>query len=133
MQRTSTLPIWLERGIESLQAGDINGWMEVYAEDAIQEFPFAAEGTPTRLVGRDEIGDYLGKLPSLVHFGPFRYSSVREVGDDLIVEAIGHHRRVSDNAPRDVTYVWFITLREGKVTHFRDYMNPLQIAAFFKD
>ena len=35
--------------------------------------------------------------------------------------------RASDDAPRDISYVWFITLRDGKIVHFRDYMNPLQV------
>ena len=133
MPPTSSLPIWLARAIESLQIGDIDGWMEIYAADAIQEFPFASEGAPSRLVGRDAIAAYLRQLPGLVRFGPFSYDGVREAGNELIIEATGHHRRVSDDAPRDVSYVWFIKLREGKVAHFRDYMNPLQLSAFFKE
>ena len=31
--------------------------------------------------------------------------------------------------PKDLSYVWFITLRDGKVAHLRDDMNPLQLAA----
>lgn len=27
-----------------------------------------------------------------------------------------------------LSYVWFITLCDGQVKHFRDYMNPLQLA-----
>ncbi len=53
---------------------------------------------------------------------------MREAGDELIIEATGHHRRVSDDAPRDLSYVWLTTLRDGKVAHFRDYMNPLQLS-----
>jgi ketosteroid isomerase-like protein len=26
--------------------------------------------------------------------------------------------------------VWFMTLKDGKVIHFRDYMNPLQLLEF---
>ncbi len=38
------------------------------------------------------------------------------------------HRRIPDDTPRDLRYVWFITLRDGQVMHFRDYMNPLQLS-----
>lgn len=49
--------------------------------------------------------------------------------NELIIEAIEHHRRVRDDTPREPSYVRFITLRDGQVKHFRDYMNPLQFSA----
>ena len=54
---------------------------------------------------------------------------MREMGDELIVEATGHHRRLPDDSPFDLSYVWFVTHRDGRVTHIRDYMNPLQLPA----
>jgi len=54
---------------------------------------------------------------------------VREAGDELIIEATCYHWRIPDDTPRDLNYVWFITLCRGQVTHFRDYMNPLQLSA----
>jgi ketosteroid isomerase-like protein len=127
MPPTSSLPAWFEHAIESLQAGNIDGWMEIYAADAIHEFPFAPAGAP-RLEGRDVIAAYMRLLPARIHFGSLSDVRVREAGDELIIEATGHHRRVSDGAPRDLSYVWFITRRDGKVTHIRDYMNPLQLS-----
>ena len=71
--------------------------------------------------------DYMRQLPGLIRFGSLSEVAVREVGDEVIVEAVGHHHRVADGAPRDLRYIWFITRRNGQVTHFRDYMNPLQL------
>ena len=127
MSQTSSLPPWFARAIESLQAGDIDGWMEIYSPDAIHEFPFAPEGATRSFEGRDVIAAYMSQLPSRIRFGSLSDVRVREAGDELIIEATGHHRRIADNTPRDLSYVWFITRRDGKVTHFRDYMNPLQI------
>ncbi|MGD0557289.1 MAG: hypothetical protein ABSA93_20195 [Streptosporangiaceae bacterium] len=47
-------------------------------------------------------------------------------GDEVIIEADGHHRRIEDGAeaPFDVRYVWFITVRDGRVEHFTDYTLP---------
>jgi ketosteroid isomerase-like protein len=28
--------------------------------------------------------------------------------------------------PRDLSYIWFIARRDGRVTLFQDYTNPLQ-------
>jgi uncharacterized protein len=129
MSSTSSLPTWFARAIEALQVGDTDGWMEIYAPDAIHEFPFAPEGANRRLEGRDAIAAYMRQLPQRIRFGSLSDLRVREAGDELIIEATGHHRRIADDTPRDLSYVWFITLRDGKVTHFRDYMNPLQLSA----
>ena len=129
MSPTSTLPEWFTHAISSLQAGDLDGWMAIYAPDAVHEFPFAPEGAIRQLVGRDAIAAYMSRLPGRIRFGSLSDVRVRDAGDELIIEATGHHRRIPDDTPRDLSYVWFITQRDGKVTHFRDYMNPLQLSA----
>jgi len=103
--------------------------MKIYAADAVHEFSFAPTGGINKLEGRKAIAAYMGQLPTLIHFGSLSDVRVREVGNELIIEATGHHRRVSDNTPRELSYILFITLRDGQVTHFRDYMNPLQLSA----
>jgi ketosteroid isomerase-like protein len=129
MSPTSTLPEWFARAIQSLQAGDIDGYMEIYAPDAVHEFPFAPEGAIRRLAGRDAIAAYMRRLPELMRFGSLSDVRVRETGDEFIIEATGHHRRIPDDTPRDLSYVWFITRRDGQVVHFRDYMNPMQLSS----
>ena len=96
--------------------------------DAVHEFPFAPEGSIRRLEGHDTIEAYMRRLPERIRFGSFSDIRVREAGDELIIEATGHHRRISDDTPRDISYVWFITLQDGRVTYFRDYMNALQLS-----
>lgn len=128
MSPTSSLPAWFAHAIEALQAGDIDGWMKIYTPDAIHEFPFAPTGAVRRLEGRDAISAYMSQLPGRIRFGSLSDVRVREVGDELIIEATGHHRRVSDDTPREISYIWFITRHSGQVTHIRDYMNPLQLS-----
>lgn len=128
MSPTSSLPAWFAHAIEALQAGDIDGWMEIYAPNATHEFPFAPTGAVRRLEGRDAISAYMSQLPGRIRFGSLSDVRVREVGDELIIEATGHHRRVSDDTAREISYIWFITRRNGQVTYIRDYMNPLQLS-----
>jgi hypothetical protein len=128
MSPASSLPAWFNQALKALQAGDISGWMKMYAPDAIHEFPFAPTGAVRRLEGRDAISAYMSQLPGRISFGSLSDVRVREVGDELIVEATGHHRRVSDDTAMELSYIWFITRRNEQVTHFRDYMNPLQLS-----
>ena len=129
MSPTSNLPDWLARAIEALKDGDIDGWMAIYAPDAVHEFPFAPEGGVRSLDGRDTIRAYMQQLPKRIRFGSLSDIRVREVDDEFIIEATGHHRRVPEDTPRDLSFVWFIPRRDGLVTYFRDYMNPLQLSS----
>lgn len=129
MSSQFTLPAWFAHAIEALQAGNIDDWMKIYSSDAVHEFPFAGGGGVRRLDGREAIRNYMINLPAMIRFGALRDICVREVGDELIIEATGHHHKVLDNAPIDLSYVWFISRHNGLVTHIRDYMNPLQLAA----
>jgi uncharacterized protein len=122
---SSTLPGWLSDALDALAAGDVDGYLRMYAPDAVHEIPHTREGVPHRIEGRDEIAAYMGRLPGLIRFGSIEQIQVREVGDELIVEADGHHRRIEGDVPFDVRYVWFITHHDGLVSHFRDYMIPL--------
>lgn len=108
-------------------AGDIDGWMSIYAPDAIHEFPWAPEGQVRRLEDREAIAGYVSQLPARIVFGPLDHIQVREVNDETIVQTIGRQRR-PDGMPRDISYIWFITRRHGKVTRLQDYMNPVTLS-----
>ena len=131
MAITSELPTWYADALGSLASGDIDGWMSMFAPDAVHEFPFAPEGFAHRLEGKEAIAAYMSER---VIGGPLPHLSyddvrVRESGDEVIIEAVGHKRRIADGTPLDMHYVWFLTVHDGLVTHFRDYMNPLEIQA----
>jgi hypothetical protein len=96
--------------------------MKIYAPGAVHEFPFAREGGVRRLDGHDEIAAYMRTIPERIRFGALDEIRVREAGDELIVEADGYHHSRDDGTPFDLKYIWFLTIRDGRVSHFRDYM-----------
>ncbi|WP_037861451.1 nuclear transport factor 2 family protein [Streptomyces sp. NRRL S-340] len=130
MASSSNLPPWFSRALDSLWAGDLGGFTSIFAQDALYEIPFTPTG-PVRLTSREEIGAF---MRGLLDDGRLRYGRLTEVrayetGDDLIVEAVARHHRSADGSPIDLSYIWFVTRRDGYVTRFRDYMNPLEISA----
>lgn len=128
MTPASTLPDWFATALDALRAGDVAGWMSIYAPDAVHEFPWAPEGRTDRLEGWDAISDYMSGLVSSdrLRFGEFEVISSHESDEALVVEMIGHHYRGDDRV--DLGYVSILTLRNAKVVRFRDYMNPLQLS-----
>ena len=99
MPPQSSLPEWLAGALAALQAGDIDRWMAIYAQDAVHEFPFASEDGPRRLEGQDTIRAFLEPLLAGMLYGEFSDIRVHDAGDELIVEATGHHQSASDGAP----------------------------------
>src|SRR5689334_5460499 len=132
MAPASVVPGWLAEAFDSLAAGDVDGWASIYAPDAVHEFPFAAAEQRRRIEGRDAIAARLHEVfdaeKGRLRFGSFDNVRVREAGDEVIVEGDGHHRTV-DGTPVEIRCAWIITRRDGRVTHFRDYMNPVTLAA----
>jgi ketosteroid isomerase-like protein len=131
MAPVSVVPGWLAEAFDCLAAGDVEGWARIYAPDAVHELPFAA-AEERRMEGREAITARLREVfdadMGRLRFGSFDNVRVREAGDEVIVEGDGHHRTV-DGTPVEISCVWFITRHDGQVTHFRDYMNPLTLAA----
>ncbi|WP_016700586.1 nuclear transport factor 2 family protein [Actinoalloteichus spitiensis] len=117
----------LHRGVASLLSGDMAGYVDLYADDAVLELPFAPPGAPDRLDGRAAIQEYLRDYPSRL--------DVREISDTvthrtedpgtIIVEFTAHGVVVPTGRPYQARYVSVLTTRNGRIQHHRDYWNPL--------
>lgn len=124
MAEEPVFPEWLAEAAIGLASGDVDAWMGMYADDAVHEFPFAAPGAVQRLEGKDAIGAYMERMGGSVQFGSLDDVHVREVADEVIIEAEGHHFDAVTGEPFDLRYLWIITRRDGLVTRLRDYMGP---------
>lgn len=114
-------------GIQLLLANDMDRWVELFAEDAVAEFPFAPEGYPRRVEGRASLGAYLRGLGAHVEYRSFPYLDIHETTDPetIVVEFAAKGRVVATDDPFDMTYVVVVTAKDGRFTHYRDYWNPL--------
>ncbi|MGI5125638.1 nuclear transport factor 2 family protein [Pseudonocardia sp. CA-107938] len=109
----------------------VEGLREVYAADAVQEFPFAFPGVPTRLEGRDAIVDWIAALwaSSPLRFTGFRTLALHPTTapDTIIVE----QESLTTGGPAgDVALpnIMVFTARGGQIVHLRDYVNVLAAA-----
>ncbi|WP_335979727.1 nuclear transport factor 2 family protein [Streptomyces sp. CA2R106] len=125
-QQDDDLPPWLAAALLGLASGDTAAWTDVFAEDAVHEFPFAAPGAPQRLEGRAEIATFVAGLSGRIRFGALTDVRVHEAADGtVVIEAEGHHQDAASGAPFDLRYVWVVTRgADGRITRLRDYMGP---------
>ncbi|MEU4895743.1 nuclear transport factor 2 family protein [Streptomyces sp. NPDC044780] len=108
---------------------DIDGWVGLWAEDGVMEFPFAPDGWPERLAGKEAIAAYMRHYPDHIDLREFPALRIHQTTDPqtIVVEMRGVGRLVRTDSPFDMTYIAVVTVRDGRVTSYRDYWNPLAV------
>ncbi|MGV9350198.1 nuclear transport factor 2 family protein [Streptomyces spiralis] len=108
---------------------DIAAWVALWAEDGLMEFPFAPDGWPRRLEGKEAIATYMRHYPDHIDLHDFPDLRIHQTTDPatIVVEMRGVGRLVESDAPFDMTYIAVVTVRDGHITSYRDYWNPLAV------
>ncbi|MGY0021398.1 nuclear transport factor 2 family protein [Streptomyces sp. cg35] len=105
---------------------NIPAWVDLWAENGIMEFPFAPEGWPTRLEGKEAVAAYMQPYPDHIDLQDIPELRIHETSDPgtIVVEMRAVGRLVETGAPYDMTYIAVVTVRDGRITSYRDYWNP---------
>ncbi|WP_052865418.1 nuclear transport factor 2 family protein [Streptomyces niger] len=116
-------------GLRLLLDKDIPGWVGLWAEDGVMEFPFAPDGWPRRLEGRDAVAAYMRGYPDHIDLHDIPELRIHRTEDPetIVAEMRGVGRLVRTGAPYDMTYIAVVTVREGRIASYRDYWNPLAV------
>ncbi|MFE0802116.1 nuclear transport factor 2 family protein [Streptomyces sp. NPDC058812] len=116
-------------GLGLLLNKDIDAWVGLWADDGVMEFPFAPEGRPRRLEGREAVAAYMRPYPDHIDLHDFPGLRIHETTDPrtVVVEMRGVGRVVKTGAPFDMTYIAVVTVEDGRFTSYRDYWNPLAL------
>ena len=102
---------------------------DFYAADATHELPFAPPGVPKVTTGKEQI---LALMAAGAQMSPFRYDEVRnpvlrlvDGGETLIAEheIVGHVEATGKTFAHPG--VLFLGVKDGKITRFREYSDPL--------
>ncbi|WP_406193749.1 nuclear transport factor 2 family protein [Kitasatospora sp. NBC_01560] len=116
-------------GLHLLVEKDIAGWIDLWDEHGVLEFPFAPPGRPGRLEGRQAVADYMRHYPDHVDLHEFTDVRIHRTTDPgtIVVEMRGIGRLVQADSPFDMTYIAVVTVADGLITSYRDYWNPLAV------
>ncbi|MEV7386733.1 nuclear transport factor 2 family protein [Streptomyces sp. NPDC091215] len=121
----------LKRSMDAFLAKDMRAWADLCDENVVVEFPFAPEGSPSRLEGRDAIYEYLRGYPDLIDIHSITSLEIHSTGDPdtAIADWSVTGRVLANGNPYNMSYATFVTFKDGKVAKYREYWNPL---AFLK-
>jgi ketosteroid isomerase-like protein len=118
--------------VRRMVAGEGVVFADLFAEDGVLEYPFAAAGQPRRLQGRQAIKDYFRASPSsraLFDQDDVK-AIVHETADpEVVVAQIEHHgtSRLTGQ-PYNLRAIGVIRVRGGEIISYQDYMDSVALA-----
>jgi ketosteroid isomerase-like protein len=109
---------------------------DLYAEDGVLEWPFAPEGMPRRVAGREAIRRVLVPLGERAraaghHLLAYQSVVVHDTSDPevIIAEFDVRGEILPSRRPYQLSYVQVLRIRDGKIVTFRDYWNPQALSS----
>lgn len=103
---------------------------ELYAEDAVHEWPFPLPTAPRRLVGRKQISAFFDRIRTggagKFDFEEFTNVAVHDTGDPetIVAEYDIRGSVIATGRPFVFSYVLVLRVRDGQIVSVRDYLNP---------
>lgn len=113
-----------------LEDKDIGAFLALFAEDAVQDMPYAPPGFPKRVEGLAEIGGLYEGFPDATESVSFSILSIDPAGDPnrLVAEVDGVIAFKGAAEPYRQRYIAVFEFADGKITLFREYFDPLPFA-----
>lgn len=110
---------------------DNQQWQELIAEDIVWELPYAPGiGHPARLSGRDAVIRHVSWFVGAVSGFRFFDAQILPAADPRQAVARVHAEGLIKSTGRIYRqeYVVFLSARDGRIAHLREYFDPVQAA-----
>ena len=126
MSTTPSAVDLLQRSLDTFLAKDMKGWTDLCADDVVAEFPFAPEGSPSRIEGREALYEYLRGYPDVIDVREIPTARIYATDDEnvAIADWSVSGRVVTNGNPYEMRYSTFVTFRHGLIVNYREYWNP---------
>jgi ketosteroid isomerase-like protein len=127
MSTTSSAVDLFRHSLDTFLAKDMEGWSLLCADNVVAEFPFAPQGSPRRLEGREALYEYLRNYPSVINVRSIPNFRVYPTDDPnvAIAEWSASGEVLTNGNVYEMSYATFVTFREGLIVTYREYWNPL--------
>jgi len=118
----------VKNGYAAFGRGDIQALLSLFAEDI--EWISPGEGLPLAGTyrGRAEVTNFFQKLSDTIEFSSFEPREFLAEGDRVLVVGFSSGNSKTTNRTFENHWVMAFTVRDGKVTNFREYTDTLAAA-----
>jgi uncharacterized protein len=119
----------IEQGLQNLVDGD--HFFDLLAEDVVFDFVITVPDYPRHVVGRDNLIELYRGYSSTFFLDRCYDLRVHrsDATSSVVLEYASEGKVVATGYPYGNRYVSVITLRDRKVSHWRDYLDPLRVFA----
>ena len=111
--------------LDGLVDGD--DFFDIHADDVVVEYIITVPDYPRRIVGREALAElYADYGQSIVQSGSSDVHRYHDAEQSVVVlEYTIHGTVVSTGAPYLNRFISVITVKDRKIVHWRDYLDPL--------
>lgn len=122
-----SLSALLRQGLGDLLSPDAETLLDIMTEDIVFEFPFALADGIERLEGKQALAAYLPKVGELftIEALVLHRAILSKDGQHAVLEFAGKAYANASGHRYDQTYISVLDLRDGLISRYRDYWNPL--------
>ncbi len=117
----------IREGLRGLVDGD--DFFDLLADDVIFEYVISVPGYPRRVEGRQNVIDLYADYDSYMTVR--RADSLQVYRDPaasvVVLEYEVHGESAQTGRPYDNRFVSIVTIRDGKVARWRDYLDPIAV------
>lgn len=118
-------------------AGLVDGadFFDIHAEDVVVEYVITVAGYPRKVEGRAALAElYRGYGDTIVQNGSSDVFSYYDPEKSVaVLEYTIHGTTVHNGNPYLNRFISVITIKDRKIVHWRDYLDPLLVLAAFGD
>lgn len=115
----------IRQGLDGLVAGE--DYFDLLADDVVFEFVISVPGYPRRVVGRRRIIDLYSGYDDYMTVHSADNLRVYRDADTVILEYEVHGESVGTGRAYDNRFVSIVTVKNHKIVHWRDYLDPIAI------
>ena len=122
----------VKNGYAAFRRGDVPGLLALFAEDI--EWHIPGKGFPIAgdYRGHSGVAGFFQKLAAEIEFSDFQPREFVAEGDSVLVIGSDRAKVRATNRTLEVDWVHAFTLRNGKVTKFREFTDTQAIAAAYE-
>lgn len=118
-----------------LAAKNIAAWIQLWADDGVQEMPYSPPGFPTRIAGKTAIYRHYSSLPDAYSRMAFPDLKIYPMLDPnwLLAEYRGEIDIAATGQAYNNYYCALFHLCNSRIVLFKEYFNPIILSEAFGD
>jgi ketosteroid isomerase-like protein len=117
----------IHKFIEYTEKNNFDGHSAIIADDCVFIYPYAADGAPERIEGRDQIIEraLVGGWKTRRHMEAFDVEYSPLLDPEWALIQWRNESTTDDGKPYNQRYVNVVRVVDGKMKEFREYYNPV--------